>query len=113
MKGRNFIDATYTCTDKLGSGGSAKCWYATDKEHRGVAVKVFKNYPGGAPFDEEVRIYQVLGLDAHDNAHHNLIRMLHHNPNGQQIFDEPNYQRACAYIVLEEIPGGELRQYVS
>ena len=54
---RNVIDAIFTCTDVLGSGGQARCWYATDKEHRGVAVKVFFNYPGGDAFDEEVHIY--------------------------------------------------------
>jgi hypothetical protein len=83
LRGRNVIDATYICTDKLGSGGQAKCWYATDNEHRGVAVKVFKKYPGGKPFDEEVQIYKFLGLDTPENAHPNLIRMIHYNPNGQ------------------------------
>jgi hypothetical protein len=57
LRGRNVLDATYTCTDILGDGGQARYWYATDNEHRGVAVKVFKKYPGGDAFDEEVRIY--------------------------------------------------------
>ena len=82
MKGENVIDATYTCTDELGSGGQAKCWYATDEEHREVAVKVFKKYPGGKAFDEEVQIYKDLGLDTPENAHPNLIRMIYNNPKG-------------------------------
>ena len=106
MRGTNVIDATYTCTDKLGSGGQAKCWYATDNHKRGVAVKVFKNYPGGKPFEDEVAIYKFLDLVTQDNAHPNLIKMLNCNSNGLQVFEELNYQRACAYIVLEEIPGG-------
>ena len=64
LEGRNVLDTNYTCTDILGDGGQARCWYATDKEHRGVAVKVFKNYPGGDAFDEEVNIYRTLGLGA-------------------------------------------------
>ena len=108
LRGRNVLDATYTCTDILSDeGGQAICWYATDNEHRGVAVKVFKNYPGGAAFNDEVQIYEFLG------AHANLVRMLHNNPNGLQVFEEPNYQRNRAYIVLEEIPGGSFFQYVS
>ncbi len=54
LRGRNVLDDTYTCTDELDEGGQAICWYATDNEHRGVAVKVFKNYPGGAAFNDEV-----------------------------------------------------------
>ena len=113
MRGTNVIDATFTCTDKLGSGGQAKCWYATDNQKRGVAVKVFKNYPAGAAFNDEVTVYKFLGLVTQDNAHPNLIRMLHHNPDGLQVFDKLNYQRACAYIVLEDIPGGDFLEYCS
>ena len=80
LRGRNVLDDTYTCTDELDEGGQALCWYATDNEHRGVAVKVFKNYPGGDAFNDEVQIYEFLG------AHANLVRMLHNNPNGLQVF---------------------------
>ena len=52
LEGINVIDDTYTCTDIQGSGGQAICWYAADKEYRGVAVKVFKIYPGGSAFEE-------------------------------------------------------------
>ena len=78
--GENVLDATYTCTDVLDSGGQARCWYATDNEHRGVAVKVFFNHPGGAAFNDEVQIYQFLG------EHANLVRMIANNPDGLQVF---------------------------
>ena len=45
LMGENVLDTTYTCTDILGSGGQSICWYATDNEHKGVAVKVFKKHP--------------------------------------------------------------------
>jgi hypothetical protein len=57
LSGRNVLDATYTCTDVLDRGGKATCWYATDNKHRGVAVKVFENYPGITAFNDEVQIY--------------------------------------------------------
>ena len=77
---RNVLDATYRCTDVLDSGGQARCWYATDYQNRGVVVKVFFSYPGGAAFDEEVQIYQFLG------EHANLVRMIDNNPDGLQVF---------------------------
>ena len=77
---KNVLDATYTCTDVLDSGGQARCWYATDNAHRGVAVKVFFKHPGGAAFNDEVQIYQFLG------EHANLVRMIDNNPDGLQVF---------------------------
>ncbi len=67
LRNRNVLDATYTCTDVLGDGGQARCWYATDQEHRGVAIKVFFDYPGGNNFEEEVKIYDILGPGPHAN----------------------------------------------
>ncbi len=58
LTGRNVIDAKYTCTDIIFDGGQAKCWFGTDNEHRTVAVKVFKSFPGGEAFTDEVAIYQ-------------------------------------------------------
>ncbi len=81
LRGRNVLDATYTCTDVLEDGGNARFWHGTDNQHRNVAVKVFNMYPGGESFNTEVQIYEFLG------AHESLIRMLHHNPNGHQVFD--------------------------
>ena len=91
LEGRNVLDATYTCTDILGSGGQSICWYAADKEYRGVAVKVFKIYPGGDAFDEEVNIYRTLGLGAQDLPHPHLVRMLDYKANGEQKFHKPNF----------------------
>ena len=105
----NVLDGIYTCTEILGKGGQAKCWYASDPQHRDFAIKVFKNHPAGNAFDEEVRIYETLG------EHANLVRYVDSRQNGLQVFTKlnPIYQRNCAYIVLQDIPGGAYFDYVA
>ena len=78
LKVKCLIDDEYSCYQTQGEGGQGTCWYAIDKNMNDVAVKVFLKETEKAKLElaTEIELYKIVG------EHKNLIKLLHHNPQG-------------------------------
>ncbi|MDP9479799.1 MAG: protein kinase, partial [Actinomycetota bacterium] len=99
---RTIVDGRYDVVRPLGGGGMGEVYLARDQVlDREVALKVLRRqYAGDSEFAER---FKREALNAASLSHPNIV----------QIYDRGQTEHGSAYIAMEYVPGGTLKEKIT